>query len=95
MTNLGLALIEISASSLGVMFDPVEIEVWTAEQAERVVSAVQEAGLMAHVEDHETYFVVYVATPQWVRQYYSSGGIWDYDSFPADGRCAIARAMSN
>lgn len=77
--------------------ETTEIEVKTRDQAERVVAAVRSEGLMAHIEEvgfevfddvaqHWTFevqeYVVHIATPRWVRQYYSSGGIWGYGPFP-------------
>lgn len=63
-------------------YHTVDITVRSKQHAERVVAAVRSEGLMAHVEDYDDWLIVYVATPQWVRDYYRNGGTWGYGPFP-------------
>lgn len=78
-------------------YHTVEITVDSEEKAERIGDAVRSFGLMTHIEEvgFEVFddvaqqwtfevqeWVLHIATPNWVRQYYSSGGTWGYGPFP-------------
>jgi hypothetical protein len=52
------------------------------EEAEQIARRATQMGLMSHIETRVfedcPYFVVEFATPKWVDNYYSSGGVWRF-----------------